>query len=131
LLLGYNLRAAVPNGPRILGYQNEATVADYVQAVVVMCLKSLGIFESTQLFKEMTLFTLRPDIILVQLPGKGLVLVIEVKMPGEEEVTTSEGIAKQVADYLVLQYRLGNTMPFVLIILSRGLLVPPISGEYE
>ncbi|KAL3911762.1 MAG: hypothetical protein SGILL_007155 [Bacillariaceae sp.] len=102
------------NGPKILPYSNEATVADYVQHVVVMCLTSLGLFAEGRLCKEMSLFSLRPDLVLVMHKTKGIILIIEVKMPGEV-LFTSEGIAKQVADCLLLQYRLGNTTPFVLL----------------
>ena len=103
------------NGPQILSYQNEATVTDYVQGVVVMCMQSLGYFGKGRLYKEMSLFSLRPDLILViHKKTRGIILIIEVKMPGKE-VFTSQGIAKQVSDYLLLQYRLGNTMPFVLL----------------
>ena len=103
------------NGPQILSYQNEATVTDYVQGVVVMCMQSLGYFGKGRLYKEMSLFSLLPDLILViHKKTRGIILIIEVKMPGKE-VFTSQGIAKQVSDYLLLQYRLGNTMPFVLL----------------
>mmetsp|Transcript_2645 Transcript_2645/g.3735 ORF Transcript_2645/g.3735 Transcript_2645/m.3735 type:complete len:711 (+) Transcript_2645:36-2168(+) len=98
----------------ILSYENEATVADYVQSVVRMCLKSMGYFQHGRVCKEMSLFSLRPDLILVMHKSKGLILIIEVKMPGEE-LFQSGGIAKQVGDYLLLQYRLGNTTPFVLL----------------
>ena len=103
------------NGPQILSYQNEATVTDYVQGVVGMCMQSLGYFGKGRLYKEMSLFSLRPDLILViHKKTRGIVLIIEVKMPGKE-VFSSRGIAKQVSDYLMLQYRLGNNMPFVLL----------------
>jgi hypothetical protein len=102
------------DGEKILSYQNEATVADYVQGVVTMCLQSLGYFKSCFLYKEMRIFSLRPDLILVLHPEKGIILIIEVKMPGEE-LFESQRIAAQVADYLVVQYRLGNSMPLVLL----------------
>ena len=123
-LTGYTLKSfieVVPmeenpkdkNGPKILAYHNEASVAEYVKGVVLMCMKSLGIFETGRLYTEMSLFSLRPDLLLL-MNKKGIILIIEVKMPGEA-LFTSEGIAKQVADYLLLQYRLGNTTPFVLL----------------
>ena len=102
------------NGPKILSYQNEATVADYVQGVVVMCLQSLGYFEKGHLCKEMSLCSLRSDLMLVLHKTRGIILIIEVKLPGEE-LLTSRKMARQVADYLLLQYRLGKTMPFVLL----------------
>ena len=123
---GYNLRSFLhyvhleensdnKNGPQILSYQNEATVADYVKGVVVMCMQSLGYFDKGRLYKEMRLFSLRADLMLViHKKTRGIILIIEVKMPGEE-LFTSEGIGKQVADNLLLQYRLGNTVPFVLL----------------
>ena len=102
------------DGRKILSYQNEATVADYVQGVVKMCLHSLGYFNCCDLYKEMRLFSLSPDLILVVHPERGIILIIEVKMPGDE-LFQSEYIAGQVSDYLLVQYRLGNSMPFVLL----------------
>ena len=103
------------NGPQILSYQNKVQVADYVKGVVVMCMQSLGYFDEGRLYKEMSLFSLRADLMLViHKKTRSIILIIEVKMPGEE-LFTSEGIAKQVADNLLLQYRLGNTVPFVLL----------------
>ena len=103
------------NGPQILSYQNKAQVADYVKGVMVMCMQSLGYFDKGRLYKEMSLFSLRADLMLViHKKTRGIILIIQVKMPGEE-LFTSEGIAKQVTDNLLLQYRLGNTVPFVLL----------------
>ena len=112
LLLNHHLKEK--DGAEILSYGNEATVSDYVQSVVTMCLHSLGLFKECVLCKEMTLFSLRPDLILVLHPEKGIILIIEVKMPGEA-LFQSGNIATQVAEYLVLQYRLGNHMPLVLL----------------
>jgi len=119
---GYRLKSFIINaqfvdGPsqsRVLSYHNEATVADYVQGAVNMCLKSMGYYKKGFLMKEMSLFSLRPDLILVKHETHGIVLIIEVKMPGDE-LELSEGIAKQLSDYLLIQYRLGNCTPFVLL----------------
>ena len=62
----------------------------------------------------MTLLSLRPDLILVECSGAGIILVIVVQMPGGE-LFESTKIAGQVADYLMFQYRLGNPTPFVLL----------------
>mmetsp|Transcript_18087 Transcript_18087/g.30839 ORF Transcript_18087/g.30839 Transcript_18087/m.30839 type:complete len:117 (-) Transcript_18087:353-703(-) len=71
-------------------------------------------FDECYVYKEMSLFSLRPDLILLEKVGKGIILIIEVKMPGEDLFTSTQ-IAAQVADYLVLQVRLGNTTPFVVL----------------
>ena len=75
----------------------------------------LGYFDEGRLYREMNLFSLRADLILViHKKTRGIILIIEVKMSGEE-LSTSEGIAKHVADNLLSQYHLGNTVPFVLL----------------
>ena len=118
---GFQLRSFVPNhqltvkdGVKILSYHNEVTVCDYVQDVVKMSLRSLGYFDSCFVFKEMSLFSLRHDLIVVLHPEKGIILIIQVKMPGDN-LFQSTHIAGQVADYLMAQYRLGNPQPLVLL----------------
>ena len=91
------------DGRKILSYQNEATVADYIQGIVKMCLHFLGYFNCCDLYKEMRLFSLRMDLILVVHPERGIILIIEVKMPGDK-LFQSKYIAGQVSDYLLVQY---------------------------
>ncbi|CAB9507237.1 expressed unknown protein [Seminavis robusta] len=101
--LGYNHLDSNSDGTTTLSYHNEATVAAYVDGVVKMCLKTLGYFENTRVFKEMTLFSLRPDLIVVEHPNEGIILVIEVKMPGEVLFNPTR-IAEEVAHSLLLHF---------------------------
>ncbi len=97
-----------------LKYINEATVADYAQDVVMMCLRMFGGFRVCCVLKEMSIFSLRPDLVIIQHSEHGIVLIIEVKMPGDN-LMKSEHIAGQVADYLMGMTCPGNQRPFVLL----------------
>jgi hypothetical protein len=101
-----------------LTYQNEATVQIYVRALIRDALKSMTCHQSIQVFCEMTIFSLRPNLIVVMHPALGVILVVEVKNPGEK-VFTSKHIAGQCYDYLKGMVRLGHSTPFVVFVPTK------------
>ncbi|KAL3906617.1 MAG: hypothetical protein SGILL_009197 [Bacillariaceae sp.] len=121
------------DGTRVLEIRNEAAVANYVEDVLRMVLQSLGLLDEMKVYKKMTLHSVHHDLILVQLKRLGIALVIQAKMPGEALFQSKE-IAEQVSHSLMLQYRLGNRKPFVLLSSYRTaclchLAVDPRKGE--
>ena len=95
-------------------YENEAAVQNYVRGLIVDVVRSMLCEPSLQVYSEMSIFSLRPDLIVVMHPTLGLVLVVEVKNPGEV-VFTSNHIAGQIYDYLKGKQRQGHATPFVVL----------------
>jgi hypothetical protein len=110
-----------------LTYENEATVRNYVRALIKDALKSMTCHQSFQVFCEVTIFSLRPDLIVVMHPNLGVILVVEVKNPGEK-VFTSKHIAGQIHDYLKGMVRLGHSTPFVVLCSYEEMVFARLTG---
>jgi hypothetical protein len=102
-----------------LTYENEATVRNYVRALIRDALKSMTCHQSFQVFCEVTIFSLRPDLIMVMHPSLGVILVVKVKNPGEK-VFTSKHIAGQIYDYLKGMVRRGHSTPLSCFLRTKA-----------
>jgi hypothetical protein len=95
-------------------YQNETEVQSYVVAALRDALETQGLFDDLAVRPEISIFAYRPDIIVVSHSLQGIVLVIEVKKPGNE-VFTCHDVGGQVYDYLVGLLGMGDSWPFVVL----------------
>jgi hypothetical protein len=95
-------------------YQNETKVQNLVAACLKDALRSLGLYDDFAVENEYSIFSLRPDIVVVSHSGRGIILVVEVKKPGNG-VFESHGVAGQVFDYLVGELLAGNAAPFAVL----------------
>ena len=83
-----------------LVYQNETEVQTYVSETLRDAITTLGVDDVLIVRPEISLFSYRPDIIVVTHSNFGIILTVEVKKPGAA-VFTSHSVAGQVYDYLV------------------------------
>lgn len=95
-------------------YQNENRVQFLVAACLKDALTSLDLYNDFAVECEYSVFSLRPDILVVSHTTKGIVLVIEVKKPGDG-VFESHEVAGQVFDYLVGELLSGVDTPFAVL----------------
>mmetsp|Transcript_2789 Transcript_2789/g.7812 ORF Transcript_2789/g.7812 Transcript_2789/m.7812 type:complete len:541 (-) Transcript_2789:32-1654(-) len=95
-------------------YQNETKVQHLVAACLKDALRSLCLYDEFGVETEYSIFSLRPDIIVVSHCAKGIMLVVEVKKPGLG-VFESHEVAGQVYDYLVGELLAGNATPFAVL----------------
>ena len=102
------------DGRPSLVYQNETEVQDYVKNTIKDAVKLLGLESVLSVRPEISLFSYRPDIVVVMHKCFGIVLVVEVKKPGHE-VFTSPSVGGQVYDYLVGMLAGGVSRPFVVL----------------
>eukprot|EP00978_Attheya_sp_CCMP212_P031859 scaffold121989_cov44-Attheya_sp.AAC.1 len=90
-------------------------------------LMSMTCHRSFLVFCEVTIFSLRPDLLVVMHPSLGVILVVEVKTPGEK-VFTSKHIAGQIHDYLKGMARLGHSTPFVVLCSYENMVFARLTG---
>lgn len=95
-------------------YQNESKVQYYVTLALEDAICALGLDELLEIEPELSVFSYRPDIIVVTHSTLGIILVVEVKKPGAD-VFTSHSVAGQVYDYLVGMLGMGIARPFVVL----------------
>ena len=95
-------------------YQNETEVQDYVKNTIKDAVKLLGLESVLSVRPEISLFSYRPDILVVMHKRIGIVLVVEVKKPCLE-VFTSQSVGGQVYDYLVGMLAGRVSRPFVVL----------------
>ena len=96
----YLLRELHDQALEFFNYQNETKVQNLVALCLKDALRSQGLFQHFGVENEFSIFSYRPDIIIVSHSLKGIILVIEVKKPGVE-VFTSHEVAGQKYDYLI------------------------------
>ena len=107
-----------------VSFCSENDIQFYVKALLLDAAKCLGI--DVDVFGEMSLFSLRPDLVVVKVRNTGsIILVVEVKNPpidtgdrsqtGNEAFESSMSLAGQVYDYLKAMVQSGHEMPFVLL----------------
>jgi hypothetical protein len=99
-----------------LTYQTEADIRSLVVNAVKDALKLLG-HGLHSLFKvryEVSLFSYRPDIVVVHHSTLGIVLVIKVKKPGAS-VFASKDVGGQIYDYLMGETSMGVAFPFAVL----------------
>lgn len=116
-----NYRRAQPShlllnlqGRQSLVYQNETEIQFYVMDIFKDAIKLLGLETVLSVRPEISLFSYRPDIIVVTHLLFGIVLVVEVKKPGFD-VFTSKSVSGQVYDYLVGMLARGVSQPFAVL----------------
>ncbi|KAL3915919.1 MAG: hypothetical protein SGILL_005420 [Bacillariaceae sp.] len=97
-----------------LSSESAAAIRNYVRALILDALESMQCEKSYKVFCDMTIFSLKPDVIVVVHPQLGVVLMVEVKNP-REGLFTSKHITGQVYDHLKGMERLGHTTPFVVV----------------
>jgi Family of unknown function (DUF5898) len=95
-------------------YQNETEIRDYVKHTINDAVALLGLESVLSVRPEISLFSYRPDIIVVMHKRIGIILVVEVKKPGLE-VFTSHSVGGQVYDYLVGMFAGGVSRPFAVL----------------
>ena len=106
-----------PRKNNTLEHHNETSPQDYICLVIKDLLECCG-FNEVSVVKEASLFSLRPDLIVVLLNGR-LFFVVEVKNPSDdkssEDVFKAETVAGQVLDYLNALKQQGMDWPFALL----------------
>lgn len=106
----YLLRELHDQALEFFTYQNETKVQNLVALCLKDALRSQGLFQHFGVENEFSIFSYRPDIIIVSHNLKGIILVIEVKKPGLE-VFTSHEVAGQKYDYLIGELLSGVSTP--------------------
>ena len=97
-----------------LEYANEADIQYYCLALVNDVLKCLGLFTTEVIAHlEVSIYTMRPDIIIVLRRSGKIFFAIEVKTPElhDSEVFGSRSVAGQIVSYLLAMKALGNPCP--------------------
>lgn len=114
-----------PDDSPELKYLTEADI----QALVVLTLKdalrlAIGKKASNEytVHYEVSLFSFRPDIVVIHRQAVGIALVIEVKKPGND-VFTSQEVAGQVNTYGMGQLSSGIVAPFVILSSYDGMCI--------
>jgi hypothetical protein len=93
-------------------YANEFDVQNLALAIVQDVICALGLPQEVLAHLEITLYTLRPDMVVVLRHEGRMIFVIEVKSPGKEnEVFSSENTGGQIWSYLHAMKQLGNDLP--------------------
>ena len=95
-------------------YQNETQIQRYVMLAMEDALIAMDLRDFLEVQPEISVFSYRPDIIVVSHSTLGIILVVEVKKPGKD-VFTSHSVAGQVYDYLVGMLGMGITCPMVVL----------------
>ena len=73
-------------------YQNETDIQRFVMPVLEDALLAMGLKGFLEVRPEISVFSYRPDIIVVTHSTRGIILVVEVKQPGTD-VFTSHSVA--------------------------------------
>ena len=95
-------------------YQNEAEVQRCVESCIKDALRALGLADLFEVRPDISVFSYRPDIVVVFHEKLGVILVVEVKKPGDV-VFTSHSVAGQTYDYLVGNLGSGTSCPFAVL----------------
>mmetsp|Transcript_15489 Transcript_15489/g.22443 ORF Transcript_15489/g.22443 Transcript_15489/m.22443 type:complete len:537 (-) Transcript_15489:350-1960(-) len=95
-------------------YQNETKVQNLVSACLNDALQLLDLSEDFLVESEFSVFSYRPDIVVVSHSLFGIILVIEVKKPAVD-VFTSHEPAGQVYDHLLGNLLSGVSCPFAVL----------------
>ncbi|CAB9513874.1 expressed unknown protein [Seminavis robusta] len=99
---------------RELIYANEAEVQGICLLMIEDALKCLGLStEEVMPHLEISIYTMRPDILLVLRREGRIIFVIEVKNPeiNQGDVFQNQNVAGQIASYLVAMKALGDETP--------------------
>jgi hypothetical protein len=95
-------------------YQTEAGIQVLVIAALEDALKSQGIKGLFDVYPEASLFSYRPDIVVVHHSVLGIALLVEIKKPGHT-VFTEHQVGGQVFDYLMGMRSSGIVTPFAVL----------------
>ena len=109
-------------------YQNETEVQQCVMNVVGDALIALGMEEDLLVRPEISVFSYRPDVIVVTHSTVGIILVVEVKKPGTD-VFSSHSVAGQVYDYLVGLLGMGVAVPFVVLTTYEEMVIAHLDDD--
>lgn len=109
-------------------YQNETEIQYFVTAALSDAVAVLGLSDVLRVRPEISLFSYRPDIIVVQHSSYGIVLIVEVKKPGKD-VFTSHSVRGQVYDYLVGTLGVGISCPFALLSTYEQMVIAHLDDE--
>jgi len=101
-------------GAEFFTYQNENKVQHLVASCLKDALRTLGLYDDYSIEKEHSLFSLRPDFVVVSHTNKGVILVVEVKKPNVG-VFESKEVAGQIYDHLVGELLSGISSPFAVL----------------
>jgi len=130
-----------------LPYCSENDIQFYLRALLMDAVSCLGI--DAEIFGEMSLFSMRPDLVVVKLKQTGsIILIVEVKNPPldmsntgssprqskNEEFASSPTLAGQVYDYLKAMVQSGHEMPFVVLSNNKEMYlarIPCKDAEYR
>ena len=106
--LGSAFAGAKPDG---FTYQNEFAVQNVCMTLVEDALMALGLNqEYVKAHMEISIYAMKPDIIVVIEQDGHIIFPIEIKCPGKE-VFTSEHVGGQIWSYLLLMKHLGVRRP--------------------
>ena len=109
-----SLRAA--RGGQEFEFANEIDIQRLVRALVEDAIKCLGYEFRLNVFEEMSLFSLVPDVVVVRKRGR-VFFVVEVKSPEQRDgqVFESKFVAGQVHSYLMAMKAQGREMPVAAV----------------
>jgi hypothetical protein len=95
---------------------NEGSIAFHVVCTLHDVLLCLGLSSDTEVGQEMSIFALRPDIVVVRHLNQ-IIMVVEVKNPGQDgsHVVTNASAAGQVYNYAKGLQQMGIDHPFVCL----------------
>jgi hypothetical protein len=110
----YILKEFYESGQESFTYQNETKVQNLVASCLKDALLSQDLSRVFSVENEFSVFSYRPDIIVVSHDTKGIILIIEVKKPGAE-VFESHEVSGQEYDYLVGNLLSGVHTPFAVL----------------
>eukprot|EP00978_Attheya_sp_CCMP212_P038568 scaffold192250_cov49-Attheya_sp.AAC.1 len=101
-------------------YDTEADVQDLVRRLVKDALRIMGLEYDCKVRLELSVFSLRPDIIVLHHTSLGILLIIQIKKPDtpgskQDSVFNSPKVAGQLFDYLMGMYNLVNATPFAVL----------------
>ena len=108
------LKEFYASGQDTFAYQNETKVQNLVASCLKDALISQDLSRVFSVENEFSVFSYRPDIIVVSHGTKGIILIVEVKKPGAE-VFESHEVSGQVYDYLVGNLLSGVHAPFAVL----------------
>jgi hypothetical protein len=93
-------------------YANEFDVQNLVMTIVEDAMKASGLPQQVKAHIEITIYALRPDMVVVLEQDGRKFFVIEVKSPGkDDEKFSSESAGGQIWSYLHAMKQLGNGLP--------------------
>ena len=104
----------------VLDYDTEADIQNLVQRLLMDAIAVLGLLYDCKVRMELSVFSLRPDIIVLHHKKLGILLVVEVKKPdtpGSKQPSVFEApkVGGQLFDYLMGMYNMGNATPFGIL----------------